>query len=105
MNEKVVNASGTGGQHCSCCDSWLAHWKNNNPGRSRTDCAVSGCTNKAAVGGHVKRDGLFSTLLGFTFIVPLCTAHNHPTNTEAMTLNAGVALVSPNTQDDCYRTT
>ncbi len=67
----VVNVPGTENIKCSCCESWLEHWKKHSkvePGKCRI------CRNAdAEVGGHVKR---FINDRGQMFIVPLCQKCN-----------------------------
>jgi hypothetical protein len=99
-NKLVRNIRGTASRNCRC-GSWLDHWRNETRSRRRT-CAVLGCGNPAAVGGHVvdldNRGG------GHHWIAPLCHSHNHHALDADFWLDGRIALASANTRVmGCYR--
>lgn len=71
MGVLVRNMIGTGDLSC-CCDGWLKHWEKYS-GQEADECCVVDCTNKAEVGGHVKK-----VLVGDDnpYIIPICPEHN-----------------------------
>jgi hypothetical protein len=67
----IRNVPDTSDQKCEGgCISWLAHWERAT-GRSAANCLVSGCRNKADVGGHVREVGQLKV-----YIIPMCKQHN-----------------------------
>jgi len=64
----VVNVPGSESMKCTCCKTWLDHWKKHskksNPGKCRA-CGKA----KAIVGGLVKR---FINYKGKLFVIPMC---------------------------------
>jgi hypothetical protein len=64
----VVNVPGTENIKCTCCKTWLDHWKKHSKKAVAGKCKACGKAN-AVTGGHVKR---FINDKGKTFIVPMC---------------------------------
>lgn len=69
----VKNIGGTSGYSspCTCCDTWIGHWRKWT-GSRRSTCAIAGCSGKA-VGAHVRKSR--STDQRW-YIVPICHRHN-----------------------------
>ena len=51
MGVKVKNLEGTQGNSCTCCGSWLGHWKNKTGNRTPL-CSQYTCNKIAEVGAH-----------------------------------------------------
>lgn len=64
------NKVGTTGRSC-VCGSWKQHWINISNQRWPSVCAVAGCTNPPALGGHI-----ISSCVDGERIVPLCDSCN-----------------------------
>lgn len=82
MSIRVKNLLGTSDKSCSTCGSWLHHWEKLS-GKRADEC--SACTQKATVGGHVKKLDSCET-----YITPLCDSCNKRTDE----FNAFEVLVS-----------
>ncbi len=68
MPIRVKNLIGTSDKSCPTCGSWLRHWEKLS-GCVADEC--SACTNKATVGGHVKKLSSYEH-----YITPLCDSCN-----------------------------
>jgi hypothetical protein len=95
----VLNLRGTSMNKCECA-SWLAHWRNYTDSQ-RVICAAVPCNRPAAVGAHVLIDDWRSDFSWW--IVPLCSMHNHHTNTREMYIDFRTTLVSANAAETCQR--
>jgi hypothetical protein len=51
-------------------------------------CRIHGCTRKKLHGGHVNILGVRGD-----WIIPICARHNHPSETEEMSVNANTVAV------------
>ena len=70
---KVKNIKGTSDNDCTCCSSWLKHWKNNSGQPLPKHCSEVNCTNSPEVGAHVMKDDSSDD---HWYIIPLCKKHN-----------------------------
>lgn len=68
----VVNIPGTEKLKCTCCKTWLDHWKKHSKKNDPGKCRACGKTD-AVAGGHVRR---FINDKGQLFIVPMCEICN-----------------------------
>lgn len=68
----VVNIPGAHNIKCTCCKTWLDHWKKHSKKSDPGKCRACGKAD-AVAGGHVKR---FISDKGQTFIVPVCESCN-----------------------------
>lgn len=109
---RVKNLKDTSSHRCNC-GSWLAHWKKfreyNRFSRFRASeeeiCSVRGCSNKATVGGHVKKIslGISRAIPGFNdwYIVPLCEQCNQ--RDDEFDIDDSVSFASANVAETCGR--
>ena len=74
MTVLVKNIHGTADYSPVGCNSWKDYWEAKSGKHWPFFCAVSGCTERAEVGGHVKFAGNHDNRW---FIVPLCYHHNN----------------------------
>ena len=81
----VKNKKNTSNRICTCSDSWLKHWKKKTGGIISDGCSVKSCRGSADVGAHVTKYNSTDTS---TYIVPLCSEHNHPDNTSSMDIGS-----------------
>jgi hypothetical protein len=94
---QVRNLNGTSSNSCNC-GSWLNHWFRHS-GKIATSCAVVGCKNPPAVGGHVQKSSLFDMSW---YIAPLCSSCNAKWG-QTLNLYDDLVLVSANVSHTCGR--
>lgn len=58
--------------------SWKEYWESRKR-RKFSFCSCTSCRNRAEDGGHVRK--LYNT--SNMYIIPLCSRHNNPSNTDA----------------------
>ncbi|MGD1336079.1 hypothetical protein ACP6H1_27175 [Vibrio harveyi] len=101
LNSSVIvrNQGGTGERSCSC-GTWLKHWEKFAESKAN-QCRVSGCTNKAIVGAHVRRP--YAANPRVNYIIPMCSVHNGQNSDVDMTIQAHTTFVLANVSETCGR--
>lgn len=92
------NATDTADESCFC-GSWKKHWERYSGRTWPHLCSVSGCTNRAEVGAHVKRPFVNNQV----WIIPMCSECNNPYNTSFFTIKQGTNPVPADPKLTCNR--
>ena len=92
--EWIVNEPETADEYSPIGGSWKEYWihggdeSNGRINKWPKECSVSGCTQDACHGAHVRDEE------GNVFIVPMCAKDNHPHNKKDMRINRDTIMVS-----------
>lgn len=99
----IKNKAGSSKTSCAC-GSWINHWEKYSTYYHKK-CSIVGCEEDATDGAHIYRTKAPAAheTNGITFIIPMCSTHNNPNNTEEMLVEAETEFVWANKSETCEK--